>query len=426
MEPAPLHPATRRTGAPARVAAPRSPDDVLRMLALVLRGDAAGLRETGGPDWAACAAMAREHGLSPLLYHHAQALAAEWPLPPEQAQALHDNYLVAAVDGRASLDAAASALARLAEAGIEVVVLKGLHLVAAVYESPALRRMLDIDLLVRPEQLEAARAALLAAGYASEDVDDPTLHHAARLVKPRTPPVELHHALSPDRSPFRIVLERLRARAVPITVGAQPALGLCAEDLLLHLCLHLAYNHRCLVPLRNVYDVAGVIEWAGTALRWELLEETARASGTRRAVFCGLGLARDLFAAEVPAALLERLAPAADRDAVLRAARENVMAYTASGPYWMGMALGDARPARTVGGILGRVFAPPDRLLETSGRTVSRAKLAWIYLTRPAVLAYRHRRLLADLLLARPGARAQLRLARSGAALESWIAGADR
>ena len=393
------------------------------MLALVLRGDADGLREIGGPDWAACAALAREHGLSPVLHERARALAAEWPLPPEQAQALHANFLVAAVDGRGSLEAAEDALERLAEAGVEVVALKGLHLVAAVYESPALRRMQDIDLLVRPEQLEAARAALHAAGYADEDVDDPTLHHAARLVKPRTPPIELHHALSPNRSPFRIDLEAFRERAVPITVGARPALGFCAEDLLLHLCLHLAYNHRCLVPLRNVYDVARVVERHGPALRWELLEETARASGTHRAVFCGLGLAREIFAAEVPAEVLERLAPDADRAAILRAAKANVMAYTASGPYWMGMALGDARPGKSVGGVLGRVFAPPDRLLETGGRRVSRAKLAWIYLTRPAVLAFRHRRLLADLLLARPGARAQLRLARSGAALESWIAG---
>jgi Uncharacterised nucleotidyltransferase len=395
------------------------------MLSLVLRRDVEGVRARGGPDWAAVAALAQRHGLGALLHHRMGPVAREWPLPPTVERSLRTYFLMERVDSAPLMAGAAAALERLNAAGVRVAALKGLHLAAAVYEHPALRPMNDVDLLVPADQLSPARAALLEAGYRSEKPDDPTLHHVAPLVKPRCAPLELHVGLCPTPHPFRLDVAPFWRRAVPIHVGAQPALGLCAEDLLLHLCVHSAYNHHCLVPLRNVFDIVMVLERHGAELRWDRLEETAHATGTHRSVFCGLALARDMFAAAVPAEVLERLVPGEEPSAVLRTARENVLSFDAAGPTWLGITLGETRPARGVRGLLGRVFAPRGRLLETSGRNVGAARLAWIYLSRPFVLLVRHRALLLALLRGRPGARAQLRLARSGARLEAWLSGAD-
>lgn len=406
--------------------APARPhDDALPMLSLLLRGDADGLRAAGGPDWPACATLAMRHGLGPLLYLRGRRTADAWPMPAAVERELRTSYMGATLENGALIAEAARAIQRLAAAGIPVAALKGLHLAAAVYEHPAARKFGDVDLLVPGDRLEAARAALLEAGYRAEGVDDPTLHHASPLVKPRAAPIELHRDVCPHPNPFRIDVVPLWERMVPITVGGQPALGLGAEDLLLHLCVHMAYNHRCLVPLRNVFDVAMVMERNGAGLRWELLEEAVRATGTRRAVFCGLALAREMFGADVPRGLLERLVPAAEAGAALRTARENVLSFESAGPMWMGVALGGETPGKRVRGLLGRVFAPPDRLLETSGRTVGAAGLAWIYLTRPLTLLIRHRHRLAGLLRGRPAERAQLRAARSAAALEAWVSGAE-
>ncbi|HST62134.1 MAG TPA: hypothetical protein VLK84_25755, partial [Longimicrobium sp.] len=127
-----------------------------------------------------------------------------------------------------------------------------------------------------------------------------------------------------------------------------------------------------------------------------------------------------------PGGVLERLVPDAAAEGVMRTARENVLGFESAGPEWLGLTLGEDQAARGVRGFLRRVFAPPDRLLETSGRRVGMAGLAWIYLTRPFVLLVRHRRRIADLALRRPAAREQLRLARTGAALDAWISGGDR
>jgi hypothetical protein len=395
------------------------------MLALLLRGDEDGVRAAGGPDWPACATLAMRHGLGPLLYHRGLRMAEAWPLPPAVERELRTSWMGATLESAAIVSAAGDAIRRLAEAGIRVAALKGLHLAAAVYEHPALRHMGDVDLLVPPDQLEAARAVLIDAGYEAEGADDPTIHHAARLVKPRAAPIELHRGLCPTPNPFRLDVAPLWERMVPIEVDGQPALGLRAEDLLLHLSVHAAYNHRCLVPLRNVFDIAMVVERAGPALDWERLVTEARATGTERALFCGLALAREMFGADTPGGVLERLVPGEGVDGVMRTARENVLGFESAGPMWLGLTLGEDQAARGVRGLLGRVFAPPDRLLEASGRRVGLAGLAWIYLTRPFVLLVRHRGRIADLALRRPGAREQLRLARSGAALDAWISGGD-
>ncbi len=412
------------TAAPSPAVPPARPHDAaLPMLALLLRGDGDGVRAAGGPDWAACATLALRHGLGPLLYHRGRRMADAWPMPPAVERELRTSYLGATLENAAIFAAAADALGRLAAAGIPVGALKGLHLAAAAYEHPALRHMGDVDLLVPPDRLEAARAVLLDAGYAAEGADDPTIHHAARLVKPRAAPVELHRELCPTPNPFRLDVPPLWQRMVPISVDGQPALGLCAEDLLVHLSVHAAYNHRCLVPLRNVFDLAMVVEREGGALDWERLEQAAGRTGTERAVFCGLALAREMFDADIPGGVLERLVPGAAAEGVMRTARENVLGFESAGPMWLGLTLGEDEAARGVRGLLRRVFARPDRLLEASGRRVGIAGLAWIYLTRPLVLLVRHRRRIADLALGRAGAREQLRLARSGAALDAWISG---
>jgi hypothetical protein len=169
-----------------------------------------------------------------------------------------------------------------------------------------------------------------------------------------------------------------------------------------------------------------VVERAGAALRWELLEEEARATGTERAVYCGLALAREMFRAAIPPAVLDRMRPATGVEEAMRAARRNVLSFDSAGPTWLGVTLGEEQPARRLGGLLRRVFAPPGRLLEASGRRVGPAGLAWIYLTRPFVLLARHGGRAAAIALGRARAREQLRLARSGAALDAWISGRAR
>jgi Uncharacterised nucleotidyltransferase len=91
----------------------------------------------------------------------------------------------------------ASLVARLDEAGIRAVPLKGPFLAEALYGDPGLRFSGDLDLLVDPAQLDEAVDLLMANGYgATTDLvwqnGLPLLHHALPAEQPELPPIDLH------------------------------------------------------------------------------------------------------------------------------------------------------------------------------------------------------------------------------------------
>ncbi len=55
--------------------------------------------------------------------------------------------------------------------------------------------------------------------------------------------VEVHWTLLKEDEPFTIDADALWERAVPARIANLDALALLLEDLVLHLCLHLAYQH---------------------------------------------------------------------------------------------------------------------------------------------------------------------------------------
>ena len=148
----------------------------------------------------------------------------------------------------------------LAEKNIEVIVLKGPYLGSTVYDSPKERLYGDLDILVLPDNFEMAADLLLANNfqpfaydtYAPETQSD--FKHW-EFTSPWGVVVELHRWLSGhDRYPLDN--EGLFARAEKFVFGETPATGLGAEDLLLHLCLHMGASFFSLIEPKHVLDIA--------------------------------------------------------------------------------------------------------------------------------------------------------------------------
>lgn len=113
-------------------------------------------------DWHSFHVLARGHGLAPL----ARAHLAEHPAVPQPA---HEALEAEARDSaRSNLVQSAilhGLVADLTAGGAAPLVLKGLPLGAALYGDPALRPCSDLDLLVRPAEVERAAAVLAERGY---------------------------------------------------------------------------------------------------------------------------------------------------------------------------------------------------------------------------------------------------------------------
>ena len=266
--------------------------------------------------WQAVTALAHRTGLAPLLFRAVKA--AGCAPPAETRTALANSYWLTLSQNMRAHRRLVGLLQALERAGVPCILLKGLALAEAVYGDWGVRPMADVDLLVRPGDLDQAAGALANQGYlppaARSGERSPAFarrFHGEQSFCPQNGTgmcVDLHtHLVAPTwfRASTRIELEPLWARARPLSIDGAAVLQLAAEDELLYLCLHAAVNHD-LTAVRLFVDIDRLIRIA-PALDWNVCVERALDWRVRNAVYFALDLARQLLGTPVPPAALQRL-----------------------------------------------------------------------------------------------------------------------
>jgi hypothetical protein len=277
--------------------------------------------EWGPARWNATLAIAEWHRLLPVLFRH---VAAAGQVPAMALDALEEAYLANSARNlfiAAELD---RALVALAAADVPAMLLKGAALVETVYADPALREMLDLDILVPAAAMDAAGAALGAIGYRPESAaaagSHPRMkvraehHHDPPLVADhRIAAIELHHhiATSAERAHFDVA--GLWERARPGTRSPEHLLP-APEDLLLHAAFHFTRNRLggswasagTGGALSQVCDIAWLVD--REPIDWDAFVASARSYRLDTRVFLALFVAAELGVA-IPADALDALRP---------------------------------------------------------------------------------------------------------------------
>jgi hypothetical protein len=214
-------------------------------------------------------------------------------------------------------------LRRFKAQAVPIILLKGPVLAEMLYAHPALRPFYDLDLLIRREDVHRADRLLQEFGCRrmadahswSFDIayDQATFYEGPTFLR-----VDLHWGLVNDPRYSWDEREGLAVweRAIPIRVADEEALGLCPEDLLLYLALHLAIHHA-LAGLVWYWDLALLLDRRAATLDWEAV--IARASGwrVRSALFFALLGLEISFGVSAPPSLMTRLRPRGARAAVM-------------------------------------------------------------------------------------------------------------
>jgi hypothetical protein len=271
------------------------------------RPDPARVRDAAAAvaDWDAEIERASRHGIAPLLYWGVNQACPE-AVPAATLDRLRTSFHASA--GRSlKLTGELLNLVSLFEgAGIQVVPFKGPAVAWSLYETPALREMSDLDLLVRPADAPRAADLLVANGCRPVYGIDRRFFRSGRellLTSPTGVAIDLHWAMAP--APFCHGLDMdgiwTRLSSVQVAGRAVPTLG--NEDLLVFLCIHGAKHAWC--SLHWLSDLARLIDRA--EMDWDVLTAQVCARRTSRVVFAGLLLAVDLLGAGVPAGMVERL-----------------------------------------------------------------------------------------------------------------------
>lgn len=287
--------------------------------------------------WKAGGGPAREDPPSRRLlpFLHAKLRDAGHP----DAAALQSLHLHTWAQGEVLRGLSRPVLQAFADRKIDFVVLKGVALVELAYGGDGGARPFgDVDVLVPPEQVDDALAALAELGWADVWLDPPRVAHLRRVVHScgfangSGGALDLHwHLLLGCCWPGAD--DPFLSAAVPFELGGLRARTLCASDHLLQACAHgvLSGTYGDEVLLQWVVDAAALLRAPSLEVDWDRVVGLTRELRLVDAVGASLHALRALDL-PVPGRVLEAL------DAAPRSAAERVEAWTGS--------FGEPRPRR--------------------------------------------------------------------------------
>jgi hypothetical protein len=199
------------------------------------------------------------------------------------------------------------------EAGIPIMAFKGAALYLTLYRRPDDREMTDLDLIVKPDDVDRAMKLLEDLGYHRGEApfrEDffPRYYYEVqyRIGSIRPVSIDLHVR------PFRVLRfsrfvpdDALWGRAVPVAIGKATVLVPAADDMLIHLAAHSAIHGND--QPKWLVDIDRWIRAHRHEMDWERFLATVESWRLAGAVRSGIEAAQHLRGRACPAEILRRL-----------------------------------------------------------------------------------------------------------------------
>jgi FlaA1/EpsC-like NDP-sugar epimerase len=236
--------------------------------------------------WEKLIQSALKHEVAPQVYLHLKRTGLLERIPMKIRERLRKIYLYGVQRSMRRQHWIGQVIQRFLQAGIDVMALDGLYLGEAVYRNIAARPLLNIHLLVTAKDLTAKRQAIKAIiQFADQQglqlIVDDTLRYP-RLAVP-------------------LEMSRLWQQAHSTAIGQCIVKVPCPEDLLLQLCLKLAFYHQFRFSgIRSLMDIRQTLRVFADKLDWTLFIENSRRLEVANAAGLALTLAEELLAAPIP------------------------------------------------------------------------------------------------------------------------------
>jgi Uncharacterised nucleotidyltransferase len=281
-------------------------------------------------DWEYLFLLARRHAVLPLLYLQLERHASDL-VPHENLQQLKKHYLENAARNTVLTAELCRLIALFARSGIEAIPYKGPVLGLFAYDNPALRRFVDLDVIVRKSDVLKAREILLAQGYTptkslsltQQQLLLRTQHNMQFSRDNHRLIVELHWEVAPHLFASSVNAETLWRELVTIDINGTEVKTLSADDLLFSLCVH--GSRHLWERLSWICDLAELI--SRRSFNWITLLERAANADNERMFLLGLFLAERLLDAPLPVEVKQRC----DSDERLKLLAANVVEHLFNG-----------------------------------------------------------------------------------------------
>ncbi len=241
-------------------------------------------------DWDYLYLLARRHSVLPLLYSAVQTDSDL--IPPDQFQRLQQAYQENVARNILMTAEMKRLIGLLAEKGIDAIPYKGPALALFAYGDIALRRFVDLDVMVRKEDVDRGIEVLLGDGYElskeltveQRELLLRTQHnlqfrrHNGQLI------VELHWEVASHHFADSVQAEVLWRGLSALEVGETKLKTMSANDLLFSLTVH--GSRHCWERLLWLCDLAWLV--SRHEPDWELLMARAKETNNERMFLMGL------------------------------------------------------------------------------------------------------------------------------------------
>jgi len=261
---------------------------------------------------------------APLFFKKLPLLSSRDLIPVEATNKLQQAYYRSLSRGMVLYNAFEKLAEAFFNAGILVVVLKGIYLSEWLYADIGLRQFSDMDLLVREDDAMDCLNILLELGFKPADgavtefisSKSEVVHYAPMVLNDVS--VEIHIKLHRKSKHYNIKTETLLNNAEKLLLRNKPVYALELHDLLIHLCVHLDKHFRGgHVQFTSFNDIVNLLEKYQNEIDWTLLGQRCGYHECEQTVFKFLVLIHKFYNAALPNDILmkyEALLSSADED----------------------------------------------------------------------------------------------------------------
>ena len=282
-------------------------------------------------NWDLFYKTARRHSLLPLAYRRLNETAGA-TIPASELQKLRLAYEQNAARNLILTNELVQMTQALDENGIQSIAYKGPALAVLAYGDTALRRFVDLDLMVRRENVPQAAEVLATHGYSpakdlSQDQQALLLHtqHSLQFVSASRIVIELHWQVSSQLFASSVTAEELWNNLKTIELNGFPVKSFSTEDLLFSLCVH--GSRHLWERLAWIADVAHILH-VRPEIDWPALVARARTANAERMFLLGLYLASELLHSRLPDIVSKKIS----QDKVIAELANKITARLFDGP----------------------------------------------------------------------------------------------
>ncbi|MFQ6082431.1 MAG: nucleotidyltransferase family protein [Candidatus Aminicenantia bacterium] len=274
-------------------------------------------------EWDSFLKKARENGISAIVYFKLNEKKNNyWNIPSFIFEELKKNYYLNATKNTLIFKELGKVLEAFKKTGLQVIVLKGAALAEIVYGNLALRPMLDIDLLVKKEDLLRIDEQLKILGYQPSDGSVKNINFSSaylttldyRSPSKNRPSFHIHwhfvNSTIPNESYIKnIKIENIWQDAEKANIANVETLVMAPHHLIIHLSEHAFRVTHSLSKFCFFCDINEAINFYQERLDWDRLIKDSFKFNLDRMIYLSLYFASKFLTTKIPEDVLLKLRP---------------------------------------------------------------------------------------------------------------------